>query len=73
MILIGEHLTGEYSLGELARRRGISRKTAYKWIRRYVESNAEGLKDLSRAAHPHPNAIQGEVEQAILDWKGPRG
>jgi putative transposase len=69
MILIGEHLTGEYSLSELARRRGISRKTAYKWIGRYVESHAEGLKDLSRAAHHHPNGIKAEVEQAILDWK----
>ena len=69
MILIGEHLTGQYSLSELAGRRGISRKTAYKWIRRYLESQADGLENRSRAAHHHPNAIKVEVEQAILDWK----
>lgn len=71
-ILIGEWLSQEFSLSELARRRGISRKSAYKWISRYGESGLGGLKDLSRTAHSHPNAISLQIKQAILDWKEAR-
>lgn len=71
-ILIGEWLSQEFSLSELARRRGISRKSAYKWISRYRESGLGGLKDLSRTAHSHPNAISLQIKQAILDWKEAR-
>lgn len=69
MKLISEYLSEDYSLSELARRRGVSRKTAHKWIGRYEEGGPEGLKDLSRAAHVHPNAISAEIEEAILGWK----
>lgn len=71
-ILVGEWLSQEFSLSELARRRGISRKTVYKWIKRYRESGPDGLRDLSRAAHTHPNAIGEEIQEAILDWKEAR-
>jgi transposase InsO family protein len=69
MVLIVEYQSGNYSLSELARRRGISRKTAYKWIERYECDGARGLEELSRAAHHHPNATSAEMEEAIWDWK----
>ena len=68
-MLISDHLSQEFSLSEMARRRGISRKTAYKWIERYRQRGPEGLKELPRAAHHHPNAISSEMKQRILDWK----
>jgi putative transposase len=68
-MLISEYLSQECSLSEMARRRGISRKTAYKWIERYKQLGPAGLKDLPRAAHHHPNAISLQMEEAILDWK----
>jgi transposase InsO family protein len=68
-MLISDWLSQEFSLSEVARRRGVSRKTAYKWIGRYEQSGPEGLKELSRAAHRHPNGISAQMEQAILDWK----
>jgi len=71
-ILIGEWLSQEFNVSELARRREISRKTAYKWIKRYQESGPGGLKDLSRAAHTHPNTISPQIQQRILDWKEAR-
>lgn len=71
-ILISEYLSGQFSLTELAERRGISRKSAYKWIRRYERQGPEGLHNLSRAAHHHPNAISAEVKEAILAWKARR-
>ena len=68
-IMISEYLSGDYSRAELARRAGISRKTAYKWIERYEGDPGGGLGDQSRAPHRHPNAISPELEQEILAWK----
>jgi transposase InsO family protein len=69
VILISEYLSGDYPLSVLARRRGISRKTAYKWIDRYQQDKAGGLEDLSRRPHHHPNALTQEMIQGILEWK----
>lgn len=71
-ILISEHLSGDYSVAELARRRGISRKTAHKWIGRYQYEPKVGLADRSRAPHHHPNALSMELEERILAWKAHR-
>ncbi len=54
-ILIGEYLCGDYSLAELARRRGVSRETAYKWIERYEEEGVEGLEERGVYAASLPN------------------
>ena len=71
-ILIGDYLSGEYSMAELARRRGVSRKTVYKWIERYEQGGAEGLTEHCRAAHHHPNETSREMEERILSWKEKR-
>lgn len=67
--LIGEYLSGGYSISELARRRGVSRKTAFKWIERYQEHGWEGLEDRSRAPHHQARAISEQMEQRILEFK----
>ena len=72
MILIGEHLSGDYSIAELARRRGISRKTAYKWIGRYARDPSRGLVDMSRAPQHQPHALAEPMEREILAWKAKR-
>jgi putative transposase len=71
-IMISEHLSGDYSIAELARRRGVSRKTAHKWIGRYRREPEVGLADRSRAPHHHPNALSEELEERILAWKAHR-
>jgi putative transposase len=71
-IMISEHLSKDYSIAELARRRGVSRKTAYKWIGRYQQDPAASLADRSRAPLHHPNALSAELEQTILAWKARR-
>ena len=68
-MLISDYLSQELSVSQMAKRRGISRKTAYKWIERYKQRGPEGLKDLPRAAHRHPNAISAQMKETILDWK----
>jgi putative transposase len=68
-ILIGDYLSGNYSVSEAARRRAVSRKTAIKWIERYERHGWAGLEDWSRAPHHHANAISEKMEQRILELK----
>lgn len=70
--MVTEYLTGEYGISELAGLYGISRKGVYKWIERYEKEGWDGLKDLSRAPHKHPNALMPELERLILEWKAKR-
>ena len=66
---IERHNAGEESVAELCRRSGISRKTGYKIIGRYEAYGENGLVDLSRAPHSHPNATPIEVAERIIDAK----
>lgn len=77
--MIVEYLSGDYSVAELARRHGVSRKSAYKWIERHAAGSWAALEPRSRAAHHHPNALGLELEEAILalktrwpDWGAPK-
>jgi putative transposase len=63
---IGLYLEHEWPMAALCREFGISRKTGYKLVRRYIELDIEGLKDKSRAPHRHPNAVSAELEQAVV-------
>jgi transposase InsO family protein/transposase-like protein len=45
---------------------GTTRASYYKWLRRYEEKGVAGLRDLSRAAHTHPNATATEVVGKIV-------
>lgn len=40
---LSDHLSGLYTVSELCRRYGVSRKTGYKWIRRYDAEGPRGL------------------------------
>ena len=56
---IAEYQRAVFDIAELARRYGISRKTAYKWIERYEIGGPAGLVDRSRRpAHcPHRTPV----------------
>ena len=58
--------SGQWTMTELCARYGISRKTGYKYLRRYEEEGPEALRDRSRAPHRHPNQTSEEMESAIL-------
>lgn len=67
--LISDWLRGEYSVSDLARGYGVSRKTVYKWVRRYQKEGATGLTDRSRAPHLRPHATADDVAQLIITTK----
>ena len=56
----------EESFAQLCARFGISRKTGYKWVRRFEQEGQAGLVSRSRAPLHHPNEVSEAVEQAVL-------
>ena len=67
--LVTECLRGEVSVASVCREFGVSRKTAYKWIGRFVALGAAGLAERSRAARRHPLAVTKEIEQRALECR----
>lgn len=64
--LVDAYFAGEIAMKELCNRFGISRKTAYKWLKRHALYGVEGLKDLSKAPHsPHRIYSEQEIELAL--------
>ena len=63
---ISDHSRGQLSFSELCRRHGISRKTGYKWIKRYKESGLSGLCDRSRKPRVSPSRSSDAIEQEVL-------
>jgi transposase InsO family protein len=69
MQFLADCLRQRHSMTELCERYGISRKTGYKWIDRYLHSGPEGLGDRSRRPEHSPNATAPEVVQALLEQR----
>jgi transposase InsO family protein/transposase-like protein len=65
---IGELLQGE-SMTDLCKEYGISRKTGYKFKKRFAAYGVEGLRDESNKAHYHPNQTPQEIEKLIVDLR----
>jgi putative transposase len=61
---IDDYLTGEFSVTELCRRYGISRKTGYKWVDRFMAGCELG--DRSSRPHHSPRAVAEWIEDAIV-------
>ena len=68
-LFIADHLRGTRSVTELCAEYGISRKTAYKWIERYIRRGPAGLEDRSRRPRTAPNATAPQVVTAILELR----
>jgi len=66
MKFVGRYLEHEWGMASLCRHFGISRKTGYKWISRYIEDGLAGLTDRSRAPLFHRFAVSESVIEAVL-------
>ncbi len=65
------------NISELCRRFGISRTTAYKWLKRAQSGEDDALQDRSTRPHHSPGQTPGAVERLIIerrrrhpDWGG---
>ena len=64
---IADYLREVLSVTELCDLYGISRKTAYKWIDRYLRQGPAGLEERSRRPQISPNRTPDEVTRALLE------
>jgi putative transposase len=64
---IADYLREVLSITELCALYGVSRKTGYKWIDRYLRQGPAGLEDRSRRPLSSTNRTAVEIEQALLD------
>lgn len=61
--------SGKYPVSDLCAQYGISRKTGYKWIERFMRCGPDGLFERSHAPRESPHRTAAEVEQAIVDLR----
>src|SRR5215831_20814398 len=57
---------GEETVTALCWRFGFSRKTGYKWLKRYRLEGIEGLSERSRAPCAHPQAVGAAIAERCL-------
>ena len=69
VLFIADYLRKLSTLSELCRQYGISRKTGYKWIRRFAEHGIDGLNEQSRKPTSSPAQIPYRVQQAIIELR----
>jgi len=69
MQLVSLYKTGRYTVTELARHFGVSRKTAHKWLGRFTAEGIPGLDERSRAPHRCPRATPALVALAVVRAK----
>ncbi|HEY3489814.1 MAG TPA: IS481 family transposase [Candidatus Deferrimicrobiaceae bacterium] len=70
MLFLVDCINDSIPISESCRRYGISRKTGYKWIKRYVEHGPEGIVDRSRRPHHVVRSTPPETVERILDARG---
>ncbi|MFI5333984.1 MAG: IS481 family transposase [Chlamydiales bacterium] len=68
--LLDKLLDPEANIRAVCAEFGISRKTAYKWIKRYEESGVDGLSDRSRRPLTSPSRVSEEMTSLILRTRG---
>lgn len=59
----------ELTLSELWRRYGVSRKTGYKWLRRFEREGPAGLVERSRRPHNSPTATRLRVVEELAELR----
>ena len=63
---IADYLRDVFGITDLCHHYGVSRKTAYKWIDRYLRHGPAGIEERSRKPHNSPNETVPEIVNAII-------
>jgi len=69
VLFIADWIKELYTFSELCERYGISRKTGYKWIKRFQQSGFDGLNEASRKPYHSPEQTPYPVRQAIIELR----
>jgi putative transposase len=67
--MVDAYRTGLFSMTELCKKYGISRKTGYKWCHRFAECGKDGLLDRSTAPRKTPTLYTQELLDIAIDLK----
>lgn len=62
-------IKSDTTFSELCSRFNISRRTGYKWLKRYKESGRDGLLELSRRPFNSPNQTSSETQELIIQLR----
>ena len=68
-LFIADYLSRSFTIVELGERYGISRPTAYKWIRRFLQRGYSGLDELPRRPSRCPHRTDDKLVEVILDLR----
>ena len=66
---VSDAQSDRFTMAELCARFGVSRRTGYKWIERFVAEGRRGLQDRSRAPHHCPHKIAPEMAERICSLR----
>lgn len=66
---IADYLRRTLSIAELCELYGVSRKTGYKWVERYLTSGPSGLEERSRKPCSNPNQTPQHVVDAFIELR----
>jgi putative transposase len=66
---IADQLCNSLSMSKLCHLYGVSRKTACKWIERYLQRGRQDLEERSRRPQSSPNQTPPEVVKALLELR----
>ncbi len=72
VLFIADCLRKASTFSDLCDRYGISRKTGYKWLKRYHAEGVEGLEDRSRRPKDHPQSTPKAIREAIIEIRQSR-
>jgi transposase InsO family protein len=64
---MADYLREVLNVTELCDQYGISRKTAYKWIDRYLRQGPAGLEERTRRPNTSPSRTPDEIQYALLE------
>ncbi|BBE21851.1 hypothetical protein MN0502_07340 [Arthrobacter sp. MN05-02] len=64
--IIIERVSAGRPVAHVAKELGVSRQTAYRWVRRYRAEGIDGLQDRSSRPRTFPTRTSRETEQAVL-------
>jgi transposase InsO family protein len=67
--LIADRQKEQYSITDLSKKYGVSRKTIYKWCARYEEVGIDGLKDQDRTPKHSPNKTTDDILKLLINEK----